>query len=140
MGYYCLLVGTVLTRPLTYFHATYNFFRDILTSLYFYNFSMWERQWLDFIVVSFELPCLCLQRSAYIVACVQNTKSERETWVKENTRERHVTFVKNHASNCTKIRSWQTVSVKWLDSYLLRHRNIYLVFWYLVEELYLFLQ
>ena len=43
-----------------------------------------------------------------------------------------------HASNWMNIRSRRTDAVKELISCLLRHVNIYSVFWFLVEELHLF--
>ena len=46
----------------------------------------------------------------------------------EQTKERHVTFVKRRASNCRKIRSRRNVEVMKLISCLLRHMNIYSVF------------
>ena len=62
------------------------------------------------------------------VACVLTRKSKIQSRVQENTKERHVTFIKYHASSCTKIRSRQIESVKGLNSCPLRHMNIYQYF------------
>ena len=46
------------------------------------------------------------------VACVQIKKSENQTRDLGRAKEDHVTFVKNHASSFTKIRSRWIVTVK----------------------------
>ena len=46
------------------------------------------------------------------MACVLIRKSENQTRVSGSTKEGHVTFMKNHASSFTKIRSWRIANVK----------------------------
>ena len=46
------------------------------------------------------------------MVCVLIKTSENQTRVPGSTKEGHVTFVKNHASSFTKIRSRRTVNVK----------------------------
>ena len=46
------------------------------------------------------------------LTCILNRKSEIQTRVHVKTKARHVTYVKKHASSCTKIRSRRTEAVK----------------------------
>ena len=46
------------------------------------------------------------------MACVLIKKSDNQTRVSGSTKEGHMTFVKNHASSFTKIRSRSIVNVK----------------------------
>ena len=59
--------------------------------------------------------CFVSWRASYLISGSQIN-------VQRNTKKRHVTFVKRHASNSRKIRSRRTVEVKGLILCLLRHR------------------
>ena len=55
----------------------------------------------------------------HVVSSVLTRKSESQSRVQRNTKEGHVIFVKNHVSNCAKIRSRRIVNGD--ASCLLRH-------------------